>query len=492
MGKYEKIFSLEENLYAEGSPLIIKAGALLKDNDTSWLIAQLKLSNISNNVLKYAKVEISCLDSLNRPIGEPVMFEYLDLSAYRGQDFGTQTPIKIVYSAARSYTVRLVEAGFSDNTIWSNPDAVWQALPKQEDLTTAIADDNAQKGYKETFGQSANFIACDVSGGWLCSCGEFNHENEERCYKCNASHSDLLSCDYEELKKYGIYVSACEIAEAGDKKSLQTAISELEKIEDYKDASQIKQEYSDKLYQMTYKKKRATKISVIAASAVVAIGLLSYFVLYPMSALKNGDYTVYINMYNIKSYEIPDGVTSIGNLAFYDCDSLTSITIPDSVTSIGNSAFSSCYGLTSITIPDSVTSIGNSAFSGCGNLTSITIPDSVTSIGSRAFSSCYDLTSITIPDSVTTIGDEAFYWCDSLTSITIPDSVTSIGDEAFYNCRSLTSITIPDSVTSIGDYAFAGCGNLKSIYYEGTIKQWKSLYGYGRYGYTVYCSDGKY
>ena len=122
-------FSLEKNLYTEGAPLLIKAGALLKDNDTSWLIAQLKLHNISNNVLKYAKVEISCLDSLNCPTGEPVMFEYLDLSVYRGQDFGTQTPIKIVYSAARSYTVKVVEAGFSDNTIWSNPGAVWQALP---------------------------------------------------------------------------------------------------------------------------------------------------------------------------------------------------------------------------------------------------------------------------------------------------------------------------------------------------------------------------
>ncbi|MBO5975185.1 MAG: leucine-rich repeat domain-containing protein, partial [Paludibacteraceae bacterium] len=73
-------------------------------------------------------------------------------------------------------------------------------------------------------------------------------------------------------------------------------------------------------------------------------------------------------------------VTSIGNGAFYDCSTLTSITIPNSVTSIGNYAFY-VTGLTSITIPNSVTSIGNNAFSGCGSLTSITIPNSVTSIG---------------------------------------------------------------------------------------------------------------
>ena len=160
---------------------------------------------------------------------------------------------------------------------------------------------------------------------------------------------------------------------------------------------------------------------------------------------------------------IEDGVTSIGDAAFYDCNNLTSITIPDSVTSIGNAAFSFCSSLTSITIPDGVTSIGNSAFSNCNILTSITIPNSVTSIGAYAFSYCSSLTSITIPNSVTSIGDAAFSYCINLTSITIPDGVTSIGDAAFSNCISLTSITIPDSVTSIGAYAFSNCWDLTSI-----------------------------
>ena len=188
---------------------------------------------------------------------------------------------------------------------------------------------------------------------------------------------------------------------------------------------------------------------------------------------------------SVKKVVIEDGVTSIGDDAFYYCESLTSITIPDSVTSIGNGAFSytglksitipdsvtsignstffSCESLTSITIPDSVTSIGYAAFYDCNRLPSITIPDSVTSIGESAFSYCRSLTSITIPDSVTTIGKYAFYGCTGLTSITIPDSVTSIGKSAFYKCSSLTSITIPDSVTSIGESVFGACTSLKTI-----------------------------
>ena len=163
------------------------------------------------------------------------------------------------------------------------------------------------------------------------------------------------------------------------------------------------------------------------------------------------------------TYNIPQGITAIGNSAFFCCDSLISVAIPDSVISIRDSAFSCCKSLTSITIPDSVISIGDETFSSCVSLTSVTIPDSVTSIGDSAFSSCVSLTSVTIPDSVTSIGNIAFSFCTSLTSITIPDSVTSIGDGAFYACYSLTSITIPDSVTSIGDWAFSSCTSLTSI-----------------------------
>ena len=166
------------------------------------------------------------------------------------------------------------------------------------------------------------------------------------------------------------------------------------------------------------------------------------------------------NCYSLTSITIPESVTSIGSSAFYDCSGLTSITIPEGVTSIENFAFSGCSGLTSITIPEGVTSIGDSAFKGCSGITSITIPESVTSIGQSVFSGCSGLTSITIPEGVTSIGSFAFEDCSGLTSITIPEGVTSIGSSAFNDCSGLTSITIPEGVTSIENFAFSGCTNL--------------------------------
>jgi len=168
-------------------------------------------------------------------------------------------------------------------------------------------------------------------------------------------------------------------------------------------------------------------------------------------------------------------VTAIGNEAFLENTTITSVKIPEGVTSIKDSAFQSCGSLTEVTIPKSVTSIGDNAFTGCSSLTKVTIPEGVTSIGVGTFLYCDSLTEVTIPKSVETIGISAFAGCSSLTKVTIPEGVTSIGDTAFAGCSGLTEVTIPKSVESIGKQAFDDCDALKTVYYGGSQTDWGKI-----------------
>ena len=133
---------------------------------------------------------------------------------------------------------------------------------------------------------------------------------------------------------------------------------------------------------------------------------------------------------NLASITIPETVTSIGTYAFESCISLTgSLTIPAGVTQIRTNTFYNCR-FTSVTILGNVTTIDNMAFYGCTTLTDITLPATVTSIGQSAFNSCLILPSITIPASVTSIGEDAFSLCNSLTSVTFAGTIASSGVNA--------------------------------------------------------------
>ncbi|MBP3494995.1 MAG: leucine-rich repeat protein [Clostridia bacterium] len=175
----------------------------------------------------------------------------------------------------------------------------------------------------------------------------------------------------------------------------------------------------------------------------------------------------------ITSVEFEDGSVckSIGEYAFYNCQTLASITMPNSVASIGEYAFYRCLSLTSITIPDSVTSIGDYAFSGCTSLAEINFNATAMGDLSRDNNVFFIAgqsaggTKVTIGKNVTKIPTYLFEEVDYITSVEVEDGsvLESIGKYAFYSCKSLTSITIPDSVTSIGIYAFYGCNSLVEI-----------------------------
>lgn len=140
---------------------------------------------------------------------------------------------------------------------------------------------------------------------------------------------------------------------------------------------------------------------------------------------------------NVTAVVIDDGVSRIGNNAFYQL-AMAEVSIPDSVVSIGFGAFRECANLQSITIPNSVTVVGVNALRDCTSLTSATF-GSITEISWGMLAACTNLKNVTIPNGVTTIGQQAFMGCTSLKSVTIAQSVISIIPAAFTNCTNMTS-----------------------------------------------------
>ena len=198
--------------------------------------------------------------------------------------------------------------------------------------------------------------------------------------------------------------------------------------------------------------------------------------------------------------EIPDGVTAIGEYAFYD-KKVQRVSLPDSVTKIGDSAFSRST-LTDINFPEGLQSIGNGAFQNTwiteanipygvteipsavffnSRLTKVTIPDTVTQIGESAFGNT-PLQNVDIPDSVTYAASSSFSGTPFLRSlietnggwlilsngllvvyagddinVVIPDSVKRIGTKSFTLRSRMQSLTIPDTVKSIEEPIFINC-----------------------------------
>lgn len=141
------------------------------------------------------------------------------------------------------------------------------------------------------------------------------------------------------------------------------------------------------------------------------------------------------------------------------------VDIPEGVISIGELAFSKCRSLKSIIIPNSVMSIGNKAFSGTGLFEkALKAGNKVLYLNDCLIFAERDLTGVcNVNVGTRLIANNAFENCTSLISVIIPNTLTTIGDYAFYGCTSLTSIIIPPSVISIGANAFRNCVNLKHI-----------------------------
>ena len=178
---------------------------------------------------------------------------------------------------------------------------------------------------------------------------------------------------------------------------------------------------------------------------------------------------------NISKITLPDGVISIGEMAFEGCYYLQNIIIPKSVRYIEPYAFRSCKSLTEMIIPESVIYFGDGVFRFCNELRRVEFLGAKTDLRNYVFDDCEKLTDATLPKEISALGEQLFCGCNSLTYIKIPDSVTTIKKSAFVLCENLQTVVIGSGVQIIESNAFGGCESLKTIYYNGSAEDWARI-----------------
>ena len=204
-----------------------------------------------------------------------------------------------------------------------------------------------------------------------------------------------------------------------------------------------------------------------------------------------GDYAFYA-MPRLESIEIASTVVTIGDYAFKNAPKLNNVILPEKLSSLGDSSFYACTGLTSIEIPAKLYTIKPYTFKNCVNLISVTfgegnlqkisdgafygtglteliLPDCLDILDVYAFKNCTSLTSIELGSGLTELREAVFYGT-AIPSITIPEGITKIGPYAFKNCVKLQTIDLPESLTSVGEASFYACTGLKEIILPDAVK----------------------
>ena len=117
--RYTRLFSLPENLGLKNCPVVISAGALLMDNTTGKVLAQLKFRNLSPQAVKAVTVRINAYNTAGEALNGVDTFSYLDLNVPLDGEFGSQSPIPLPDAATRSFTVDILSVTLADGTVYS-------------------------------------------------------------------------------------------------------------------------------------------------------------------------------------------------------------------------------------------------------------------------------------------------------------------------------------------------------------------------------------
>ena len=201
--RYNRLFSLPQDLYTPGAPLLIAAGALLKDSQTGSVLAQLKLRSLSDISISAVQLQVIGYDMAKAEVCREE-HQYLDLNVRRDEMFGAKEAIPLPVRSVRSFSVQVLAVFFSDGSRYTGTDAVWIPLPGQEDLNVRLYDAELIRQYRLETSEKSRYVPMVWKDLWLCACGEPNHGGEP-CFRCGLTLEPLQRAEEERKKNSRSY-----------------------------------------------------------------------------------------------------------------------------------------------------------------------------------------------------------------------------------------------------------------------------------------------
>lgn len=298
--RFEKLYSLPNNLFSEQAPVIISAGSLLKDTQSGKVVAQMKFRSVCSKTIKALMISMAAYDVAGKNLDGVEEYQYLDLNIHNSQEFGSNKAVVLPSNVTRSFSIRSIVVVFGDDTTWQSSEP-FTALPTPKTIENTLKDLELQKQYRLAINDDAAYCPVEEQGIWQCACGVWN--GATTCSNCGAAKNEVFDLFNIDM-----------LSKEADKRLQLEREAQAAKAEQERIVAEEKAKY---LAERTAKNKAIIKkVKVISAIVLPIVALVLLFALwiYPGIIQPNMAYNAALQMLDSAQYEeARDAFTALGN-----------------------------------------------------------------------------------------------------------------------------------------------------------------------------------
>lgn len=199
--RFTKLYELPSGCYAPCAPVMIRAGALLRDNYSKNAVVQLRLYNLDERTIRSAKLAIYMWDDGGQQLGDEILRPYTGLKVGQDEEFGQRTALVLPFREVASFTACVAEVVFADGTRWRDKGDMWEPIARPILLKDAYGSEEMASQFRIRYGTDCLYTPQESGLLWQCTCGVMNHPEEKSCHHCHRVRKALLNVSEDSLRQ---------------------------------------------------------------------------------------------------------------------------------------------------------------------------------------------------------------------------------------------------------------------------------------------------